>query len=438
MPTPSIKWFKDGKPIEEVQRPANYDPYIQKTKKWKLIISGLVESDEGKYTCLIENVHGNMSHTYTVEAARYLQHKPILKDHSERVTVMTGMRANLFCKFYTDLAYVVRWARPAAEFRDGNMDNFNRSLSDHYEMLKDHNGKPRIGNNLIIDDASKEDAGDYFCVAITNSGMTPGFLHLQVLEADEVILESPTNISARLGEPAVFHCGTHEALLKYTSWVRFRPEDTENPFQELVTGAQSYRILNVTEEDFGTYACVVGENEAIVQNVVHLDLDPEIIIRSDPVIAGTNRKLQIVASTICVVALVLLVFVLYIYRRYKREKVKKQQAIENAHTVTQWTKKVIIERQASQIPGAPIIEPIIRIEKQNSVIKSTSRSRLGSENTTLTTVSEYELPLDPDWELKREYLRIGQTLGEGQFGKVRIGTYISGNSHITINRLKMI
>ena len=112
-------------------------------------------------------------------------------------------------------------------------------------------------------------------------------------------------------------------------------------------------------------------------------------------------------------------FVLYIYRRYKREKVKKQQAIENAHTVTQWTKKVIIERQASQIPGAPIIEPIIRIEKQNSVVKSVCRSRLGSENTTLTTVSEYELPLDPDWELKREYLKIGQTLGEGQFGKVR-------------------
>ena len=417
---PSIKWFKDGKPIEKVQRPPNFDPYIQKPKKWRLTISGLLHSDEGTYTCLIENKHGNLSHTYRVEAARYLQHKPILKDLSKRVTIMSGMRATLYCKFYTDLSYVIRWIRPAPEFRGENMKYFDSKNNSHFQTLMDRDGRPAIGEYLRIDNATIDDAGDYYCVAVTNSGMTAGFPHLQVLESDEVIIESPTNISARLGEPAVFHCGTHEALLKYTSWVRFRPENLEEPFEELVTGAESYRILNITEDDVGTYACVVGENEAIVQNVVHLDLEPEIIVMPDPVIAGTNRKLQIVASSICVVALVLLVFVLYIYRRYKREKVKKQQAIENAHTVTQWTKKVIIERQASQIPGAPIIEPIIRIEKQNSVIKSTSRSRLGSENTTLTTVSEYELPLDPDWELKREYLKIGQTLGEGQFGKVRI------------------
>ncbi len=46
------------------------------------------------------------------------------------------------------------------------------------------------------------------------------------------------------------------------------------------------------------------------------------------------------------------------------------------------------------------------------------RSRLGSENTTLTTVSEYELPLDPAWEFPRTDLRLGETLGEGAFGKV--------------------
>ena len=39
-------------------------------------------------------------------------------------------------------------------------------------------------------------------------------------------------------------------------------------------------------------------------------------------------------------------------------------------------------------------------------------SRLGSESTTLTTVSEYELPLDPDWEFPRDQLTIGATLGE--------------------------
>ena len=43
-----------------------------------------------------------------------------------------------------------------------------------------------------------------------------------------------------------------------------------------------------------------------------------------------------------------------------------------------------------------------------------------SENTTLTTVSEYELPLDPEWEFPRENLTLGKTLGEGAFGEFRI------------------
>jgi hypothetical protein len=93
------------------------------------------------------------------------------------------------------------------------------------------------------------------------------------------------------------------------------------------------------------------------------------------------------------------------------------QAILNAHKITQWTKKVIIERQ-NVGPESPIIAPVIRIEKQNSTVNSANRSRLGSENTTLTTISEYELPLDPDWEWPRSHLKIGHVLGEGEFGKV--------------------
>ena len=95
------------------------------------------------------------------------------------------------------------------------------------------------------------------------------------------------------------------------------------------------------------------------------------------------------------------------------------QAIANAHAVTQWTKKVIIERQ-NVGPESPIVAPVIRIEKQSSAVNSANRSRLGSENTTLTTISEYELPLDPDWEWPRAYLTLGQVLGEGEFGKVSL------------------
>jgi len=52
--------------------------------------------------------------------------------------------------------------------------------------------------------------------------------------------------------------------------------------------------------------------------------------------------------------------------------------------------------------------PVIKIEKLH-------RTRLGTE---LTSVSEYELPLDSKWEFPRQQLSLGKSLGEGAFGHV--------------------
>ena len=118
------------------------------------------------------------------------------------------------------------------------------------------------------------------------------------------------------------------------------------------------------------------------------------------------------------IALVIAILLVLFIRRYNREKEKKRRAIETAQAIGQWSKKVIIERQASMSPGSPIVAPVVRIEKHHSVPNFANRSRLGSENTTLTMVSEYELPLDPDWEFPRGQLELLEVLGEGAFGKV--------------------
>lgn len=51
--------------------------------------------------------------------------------------------------------------------------------------------------------------------------------------------------------------------------------------------------------------------------------------------------------------------------------------------------------------------PVVKIEKQKT--QSTNASDI---------ISEYELPMDSDWEIPRELLNLGKTLGEGAFGKV--------------------
>ncbi|XP_055612956.1 fibroblast growth factor receptor homolog 1-like, partial [Uranotaenia lowii] len=98
--------------------------------------------------------------------------------------------------------------------------------------------------------------------------------------------------------------------------------------------------------------------------------------------------------------MVLAIIVVIVCKKLKREKVKHQ-----------WTKKVIVLQQPpvteNCIPGMTkaMQMPIIRTETQRSTLDS-------------TMVSEYEFPIDLNWEFQRNKLSLGESLGEGAFGKV--------------------
>lgn len=95
----------------------------------------------------------------------------------------------------------------------------------------------------------------------------------------------------------------------------------------------------------------------------------------------------------------------------RRQKRNKFLALETAHCIAPSIKKVIIEPRSNSGSGSgthdPLLFPVIKIEKH--------RSRLGTE---VTSVSEYELPLDSRWEFPRQQLELGKPLGEGAFGHV--------------------
>lgn len=97
---------------------------------------------------------------------------------------------------------------------------------------------------------------------------------------------------------------------------------------------------------------------------------------------------------------------------------KKLLAIENARAavVTQWIKKVIVEKQnlaeAAAAHDVGLMMPVVKIEKQKSAIAN------GGTSVDQMTISEYELPLDSEWEFPRSLLSLGKVLGEGAFGKV--------------------
>ena len=79
----------------------------------------------------------------------------------------------------------------------------------------------------------------YFCAGQTNSGMTPGFLHLTVLSREEAIEAPPTNVTVPPGAAAVLSCRTHLALHGHMSWVRIYPETGR--VEELANSTEVYR-----------------------------------------------------------------------------------------------------------------------------------------------------------------------------------------------------
>ena len=93
------------------------------------------------------------------------------------------------------------------------------------------------------------------------------------------------------------------------------------------------------------------------------------------------------------------------------ERRKKKLAIDNAHRVASWTKKVMIERQMSGTEH--LLAPDVRIEK----VRMEKRDWRDIEDCS-DAISEYEFQEDSDWEFPRELLEIGPDLGEGEFGKV--------------------
>ena len=169
---------------------------------------------------------------------------------------------------------------------------------------------------------------------------------------------------------------------------------------------------NVTYEDEGWYTCVAinslgtSKSSFYLRVVDELEMDPEMF----PIIHNPSLKLFAgCLGAICVICC----FALYLTcKKIKREQLKQRMMSER---VNQWTKKVIILKpvENSNSAGSDIIQmPIVKIEKQ----RTTGMGSDSGQDSGL--ISEYEFPIDLNWEFPRSQLFLGEKLGEGAFGKV--------------------
>ncbi|XP_049864650.1 fibroblast growth factor receptor 3-like isoform X1 [Schistocerca gregaria] len=288
--------------------------------------------------------------------------------------------------------------------------------------------------SMNLEDLTTFDSGNYSCVVCNELECINHTFKVDVIERypHRPYIHSAENKTAVVNTTAELTCTTVSDLEPHIQWLRVEscpsgdiddaddiPNATLLPQPE--DDPQTLVLHNVTYDDEGWYTCIAANSLGTTYASAYLKVVDALEV-NDPTITITQRPHPMLVNTLvgvlCAIFFVGMFSMVCIFKKLNREKKQKLQAIEiaaRAAVVTQWTKKVIVEKQQlsnAQNTQEPLLMPIVKIEKQKSHGQTNTSS--GSD----LMISEYELPLDSEWEFPRELLTLGKSLGEGAFGKV--------------------
>ncbi|XP_030746357.1 fibroblast growth factor receptor homolog 1-like isoform X2 [Sitophilus oryzae] len=274
---------------------------------------------------------------------------------------------------------------------------------------------------LTLEDLVTNDSGNYTC-KICNFACINYTYSIDVVERyhnTPILTKELINTTAIKGSNVTLECHFLSDLHPHITWIKLNNTNTNSADNSsgstVQTGdafePETLELFNVTYQDEGWYACVAANSLGQTVSKAYLtvvDVLPDI---KDP----KEMTVKIGLIIVVVVGVVLLLFLcicVYYQQKIKREKREKMIAVETARAaiITQWTKKVIIEKSsnATEDVTEPLLMPVVKIEKQKTKVSNNGDGM----------ISEYELPMDCDWEMSRSNLHLGKNLGEGAFGKV--------------------
>ncbi|XP_049276748.1 fibroblast growth factor receptor homolog 1-like isoform X1 [Anopheles funestus] len=278
---------------------------------------------------------------------------------------------------------------------------------------------------IVLEDLVPQDSGFYTCIVCNRVGCIDFTTKLEVKDrfpARPLFTERPKNVTTLVNTTAIFRCPTLSELEPHIEWVKLRIVELENvsipenlKLQRDPDNPEVLTLENVTHADEGWYTCIAANSLGASYESAYLQVLDELPPEDNPTAHPVRTHSTLIMGMtffLCVCFLVLAGVVIIVCKKLKREKMK-HRAMEH---VNQWTKKVIVLKQPiveSSIPGMSeaLQMPIVRIEKQRSTL-------VQSGNCDPTMISEYEFPIDLNWEFPRNKLHLGKSLGEGMFGKV--------------------
>uniref|UniRef100_A0A8C7LVS6 Fibroblast growth factor receptor n=1 Tax=Oncorhynchus mykiss TaxID=8022 RepID=A0A8C7LVS6_ONCMY len=174
-PTPTLRWYRNGKEFRKDQRIGGFK---LRDHMWTIIMESVVPSDKGNYTCLVENKHGSLTHTYQLDVVERSPHRPILQAGlPANRTAMVGSDVEFVCRVFSDPQPHIQWLKRITI-------NGSRVGPDGlpYVRTAGFNTTDREMEVFTLRNVSVEDEGEYTCLAGNSIGLSHHSAWLSVIK----------------------------------------------------------------------------------------------------------------------------------------------------------------------------------------------------------------------------------------------------------------
>ncbi|XP_047245998.1 neuronal cell adhesion molecule a isoform X11 [Girardinichthys multiradiatus] len=232
-PKPKINWFVNGRPIEDA-----YEDNGPKIEEDTVILTNVQSGSSAVYQCNASNEFGYLMANAFVSV---LAEPPrVLTLPNQVYRVIMNNPVLLHCASFGSPIPSITW------FKDGQTN------------IK--NGDPYViheNGTLEIIVAQPLHSGKYTCTATNNLGFKENHVFLEVKEPTRILTQPKYRLVQR-GMSALFECKVkHDNTLVPTmTWLKDNGELPDD--QRFEVGDESLTIRDVTDDDAGTYTCIIN------------------------------------------------------------------------------------------------------------------------------------------------------------------------------------